>query len=213
MLLARAVMALAFLLAAVSVMSCALALATDGGSCEDWNAGLSSLAAAAAVFRPLEDFSACGLDFRCASVFRCELCLTTGVAALSVSSAACEGPAAQIQSPAANTNAARPLAFMVILHLPKCQPLDAKEPSSHVRSGAKKGNLRGAMQKRENGITSRSFRREPPADQPHVGPDVSRTERCYEPCSRESWAEVLSRQTIIGTRNCASRFRDWRSLA
>ncbi len=62
-----------------------------------------------------EDFSAFLLDLSSAWFFGCcRLCLTTGVAALSASSAACEGTAAQIQSPAASTNTARPLALMVM---------------------------------------------------------------------------------------------------
>ena len=72
--------------------------------------------------------------------------------------AACEGPAKHIQSPAARINAERPLALMVIWqspHLPAAR--SEMRPSRHVRSGAKKGNLR-AKSGRKQGKRMRAVR-------------------------------------------------------
>src|ERR1019366_2580110 len=130
---ARADMALALAVGVSADVSCALALATDGGIADEWSPP-SAATSFAAAFLSTEDFSASLPNLRCAYFFEWrEPCLAyllsamgapaalsdfEPAVALSVPAAACDGPAKHTKSPVASINAERPLALIVIWQSP-----------------------------------------------------------------------------------------------
>src|SRR6185437_1870611 len=142
MLLARSVIACALPAGVSEATSCALALATAAGICDDGGVAAvlsESSATASAVFLLAADLSATLPDLWCTYFFRW-WCFATaaGAAELSVDVAACDDAPRPIQIAVVSINAARPPALLVILAVsPIAPPTSGNETLRHVRSAAK----------------------------------------------------------------------------
>src|ERR1700737_2059613 len=120
-------MALALAAGVSAEVSCALALATDGGIVGELSPPSCDAASSVVAAFLSEDFSSTLLDLRCAG---CEPCLALTptddpavsdfelAAAFSAPAAASDGPAKHTKRPVVSIKPKPPLAFALLWHLP-----------------------------------------------------------------------------------------------